>query len=123
MRERRSLGISDRGAIAAMVTAHQEPVAAALARALCHGAEAFWGKGSKRTLVGKLREAVEAEEHDQDFVLEVFEELIETAPVLVVVDELGKNLEYAAEHAGSDLYLLQQLAERVSSRDSFGERC
>ena len=120
VRERRSLGISDRGAIAAMVTAHQEPVAAALVRALSHGAEAFWGKGSKRALVGKLRKAVEAEEHDQDFVLEVFEELIETAPVLVVVDELGKNLEYAAEHAGSDLYLLQQLAERVSSRDSFG---
>lgn len=120
VRERRSLGISERGAIAAMVTAHQEPVAAALVRALCHGAEAFWSKGRKPALVGRLRKAVEAEEHDQEFVLEVFEELVETAPVLVVVDELGKNLEYAAEHAGSDLYLLQQLAERVSSRGSFG---
>ena len=39
--------------------------------------------------------------------------------MLVVVDELGKGLEYAAEHGGSDLYLLQQLAERVSSRSSF----
>lgn len=119
-RERRSLGISDRGAIAAMVTAHQEPVAAALVRALCHGAEAFWSKGRKPALVGRLRKAVEAGEHDRDFVLEIFDELTETAPVLVVVDELGKNLEYAAEHAGSDLYLLQQLAERVSSRSRFG---
>jgi hypothetical protein len=120
VRERRNLGISDRGAIAAMVTAHQEPVAAALVRALCRGAEAFWSKGRKPALVGRLRKAVEAEEHDQDFVLEVFDKLTETAPVLVVVDELGKNLEYAAEHASSDLYLLQQLAERVSSRPSFG---
>ncbi len=53
------------------------------------------------------------------YVLRVFDKLIETAPVLVVVDELGKNLEYAAEHASSDLYLLQQLAERVSSRPRF----
>ena len=39
--------------------------------------------------------------------------------MLIVVDELGKNLEFAAEHAGNDLYLLQQLAERVSSRSDF----
>ena len=56
---------------------------------------------------------------DAAFVLGVFDELIEVAPVLIVVDELGKNLEFAAEHAGNDLYLLQQLAERVSSRSDF----
>ena len=120
MRERRGLEIAERGLIPAMVTAHREPVPAALLRALCRGAEAFWSKGRKPALVRRLQDAVEAEDHDQDLMLDVFDELIETAPVLVVVDELGKNLEYAAEHSGSDLYLLQQLAERLSSRPGFG---
>jgi len=120
VRERRGLGISDQGMVAAMVTAHREPVAAALLRALCRGAETFWGKRRKPASVQRLQKALEAEEHDQDFVLDAFDQLTKTAPVLVVVDELGKNLEYAADHAGSDLYLLQQLAERVSSRASFG---
>jgi hypothetical protein len=119
VRERRGLGVSDRGLISAMVTAHREPISAALLRALCRGAEEFWKKGGKPSLLRRLREAVEADEHDQGFVLGVFDELSETAPVLVVVDELGKNLEYAAEHPGDDLYLLQQLAERLSSRPGF----
>jgi len=33
--------------------------------------------------------------------------------VLLIIDELGKNLEFAAQNQGADdLYLLQQLAER-----------
>ena len=37
------------------------------------------------------------------------------APVLVIVDELGKNLDYAAERpSDGDLYVLQRLAERFS---------
>lgn len=119
VRERRTLGVSDRGLIAAMVTAHREPISAAMLRALCRGAEAFWRKGGKPALLRRLREAVAAEEDDQDLVLDVFDELSETAPVLVVVDELGKNLEFAAENPGDDLYLLQRLAERLSSRPTF----
>ena len=118
-RERRQLGVSDRGLIPAMVTAEQEPVPMALLRALGRGAELYWSKGRKPRFVHKLREVIAEEEADSDFVLSVFDQLSESAPVLVVIDELGKNLEYAAEHSGSDLYLLQQLAERVSSRQAF----
>ncbi len=118
-RERRSLGIVERGLVPAMVTGQREPVPTALMRALCSGAEIYWAKGRKPALVNRLREAVAADEADPEVVLAFFDELIEAAPVLVIVDELGKNLEYAAEHSGSDLYLLQQLAERVSSRERF----
>jgi hypothetical protein len=118
-RERRGLGVADRGLVPAMVTGQREPVPTALLRALCSGAEIYWSKGRKPALLNRLREAVAAKEADPELVLSFFDELIETAPVLVVIDELGKNLEYAAEHSGSDLYLLQQLAERVSSRERF----
>lgn len=118
-RERRRLKIGERGVIPAIVTAHREPVAVALLRALKRGADTYWSRGRKPALVRRLQSAIEAEEHDQEFVLAVFDELIATAPVIVIVDELGKNLEYAAEHSGSDLYLLQQLAEKISSRASF----
>ncbi len=119
IRERRQLGISDRGLIPAIVTAEREPVPMALLRALSRGAELYWGRGRKPNFVRKLQEAANKEKTDSDFVLSVFDKLIESAPVLVIVDELGKNLEYSAEHAGSDLYLLQQLAERVSSHSPF----
>lgn len=119
VRERRALGIADRGLIPAMVTAQREPVPMALLRALGCGAELYWSKGRKPALVHRLRQAIEAEQGEAEVVLSFFDELIASAPVLVVVDELGKNLEYAAEHTGSDLYLLQQMAERVSSRPQF----
>ena len=118
-RERRRLDVSKRGLIPAIVTAEREPVPVALLRALSRGADLYWNKGRKPGLVHDLRGASEKEEADPEFVLSAFDRLNESAPVLVVVDELGKGLEYAAEHGGSDLYLLQQLAERVSSRSSF----
>ncbi len=118
-RERKRIGVVERGVIPAMVTAEAEPVPTALLRALNRGAELYWAKGRKPGLVHELREAVAGKEADPELVLSMFDKLVESAPVLIVVDELGKNLEFAAEHAGSDLYLLQQLAERASSRSQF----
>lgn len=37
--------------------------------------------------------------------------------VLLILDELGKALEYAARHPGEDIYLLQELAEIASRSD------
>lgn len=118
-RERRNLSITERGLIPAMVTAEREPVPIAILRALNRGADLYWSGSRKPSVVRRLRDAVERGKADPNLVLELFDQLVGTAPVLVVVDELGKNLEYASEHAGSDLYLLQQLAERVSSRPNF----
>ncbi|WP_448598940.1 hypothetical protein [Thermoleptolyngbya sp.] len=47
-------------------------------------------------------------------VLKLLREIVQTVEtdVLLIIDELGKNLEYAAHHQGiQDLYLLQQIAE------------
>lgn len=115
-RERRRLGIGERGFIPAIVTAEREPVPVAILRALSRGADHYWGRQRKPKFVADLHAAAAAGEGDSELVLSVFDKLIESAPVLVVVDELGKNLEYASEHPSSDLYLLQQLAEKVSSR-------
>jgi hypothetical protein len=118
-RERRRLGITQRGLITSIVTAEREPVPVALLRALNRGADLYWNRGRKPDLVHELRALATERVCDPDLVLSTFDKLTESAPVLVIVDELGKNLEYTAEHSGSDLYLLQQLAERVSSRGDF----
>lgn len=120
-RERRRLGIDARGIIPAVVVAEREPIMRALLRGLARGAEAYWrGPGRKPALLHRLRAAVERGESAPHAVSSVLEELIDYAPVLVVVDEFGKNLEYAADlKTDGDLYILQQLAERFSSSDGF----
>lgn len=120
-RERRRLGVERRGLILAAVCAEREPISSALLRALHRGAELYWaGPGRKPDLLHRLRSAAAKRQRSPDTVLGLFEELSRTAPVLVIVDELGKNLEYAADRsADGDLYLLQRLAERLSSREAF----
>ncbi len=120
-RERRRLDIDRRGVILAVVSAEREPIATAVVRALHHGAELYWsGPGRKPDLVHRLRTAVHQRPHTAEAVLAVIDELSAVAPVLVVVDELGKNLEYAADRsADGDLHLLQRLAERLSSSPTF----
>jgi hypothetical protein len=120
-RERRRLDIDRRGAILAALSAEREPIAHALLRGLWRGAELYWsGPGRKPDVLHELRSAAADRSGGPGQALELFEELSATAPVLVVVDELGKNLEYAADHgAAGDLHLLQTLAERLSSRPHF----
>jgi hypothetical protein len=118
-RERRNLGIAERGLIPAMVTAQSEPVPMAVLRALRRGSEIYWGRSRRPVAVRRLAEVVEGGRATPDQVLELYDRLVETAPVFLIIDELGKNLEYVSDHSGSDLYLLQQLAERVSSRPTF----
>jgi hypothetical protein len=119
-RERRRLDIDRRGLILATVSAEREPIARALLRGLRRGAELHWsGPGRKPDIVHRLR-SLGDDEIAPDLILDLFEELALTAPVLIVVDEFGKNLEYASHrNADGDLYLLQRFAERLSSRSTF----
>jgi hypothetical protein len=92
-RERHRIGIEARGIIPAVVVAERESITRALLRSLTRGAESYWsGPGRKPTLLHRLRDAVERGEDEPQAVLPLLEELIEFAPVLVVVDEFGKNL-------------------------------
>jgi hypothetical protein len=120
-RERGRLGVQERGVIPAAVTGERESIAQALLRALYRGAELYWsGPGRKPDVLSELREAVRLDEASAELVFLFLDELNSHAPVLVIVDELGKNLEYAADRpSDGDLYVIQRLAERFSSDAGF----
>jgi hypothetical protein len=120
-RERRRLGIESRGVIPAAVAGERESITQALLRALHRGAELYWsGPGGKPAVLTELREAVRLDEASSELVFLFLDELTVHAPVLIIVDELGKNLEYAADRpSDGDLYVIQRLAERFSSDKEF----
>ena len=109
------------GLIRAVATAQREPLSWTIARALARGVDLFWN-GKQKSSPDFLRDLidwrVEVESGDckitDQQILKVIKEIIQTAKadVLLVIDELGKNLEFASHNQGvQDLYLLQQIAE------------
>jgi hypothetical protein len=120
---RRAAGVDERGMIRAVATARREPAADTLLRALHLGCTTFWtGRGRRPRFFAEIdreRRSLDAGAHcDPRRVLELFEAVISAAPILVIVDEFGKCLEFAAQDsAEGDLFLMQQLAERLSGRE------
>jgi len=108
------------GLVIAVATGQQEPLTWTLARALADGADQFFTRKQQgASLLMRLHDwKFQAEDgkcqaKPQD-ILQVIQELVTKAKthLLFIVDELGKNLEYANHHQGKeDLYLLQQIAE------------
>ena len=100
------------------MTAEAEPVAQTVLRALDTGLERWIsenGKGS-RSAGARLRKAIqevrERNEHATGAILGLLRNVGELAPVLLIIDEFGKNLEaFARESQDSDLFLLQEIAE------------
>ncbi|MCT7984521.1 hypothetical protein NG796_14565 [Laspinema sp. A4] len=113
--------IPEQGFFRAVVTAQREPLSHTIVRALHRGAEVFWhdtaqSKKSKiaRELVDLKAEIDAGKTIKSRAIPRLVQEVAQVAktPVLLVVDELGKNLEFVAQNQGQeDLYLLQQLAE------------
>ncbi len=111
--------LPESGLLRAVATAQREPLSWTIVRALSRGFDSFWKKKRKPDFWMDLNEwRFQAEEGncqvtDQQ-VLKLLREVVQTVEtdVLLIIDELGKNLEYAAHHQGiQDLYLLQQIAE------------
>lgn len=112
--------ISSRGLIRAVATAQREPISHTILRALLIGVDSFWS-GTQKHKINIVRKLVDLEaeinnggtvdsKEIPNLVLEVANE--SKTGILLVIDELGKNLEYASHNQGAeDLYLLQQLAE------------
>jgi hypothetical protein len=108
------------GLLCAVATGQREPISHTIIRALSIGIDNFWSGNQKNKInvVSRLTD-LEAEiskgrtvdsKEIPSLVLEVARE--SKTGVLLVIDELGKNLEYASHRQGAeDLYLLQQLAE------------
>jgi len=121
---RRSLGAHSRGLLACPIVARREPVAASVIRALDRGARArhgagysgrhFAGAASLRRLAAETRQARRPDGGAHTgAIMEVLRGMCASAPVAVIIDEFGKNLEYAAdgEAGDGDLFLLQSMAE------------
>jgi uncharacterized protein YejL (UPF0352 family) len=112
--------IPQQGYLRAVAVAQREPISNTVVRALIRGVETFWtpAKRKKIEAVSKLQELAAAIELGNEInAKEIPALVLELAKasktgLFLIVDELGKNLEYASNNQGSeDLYLLQQLAE------------
>jgi hypothetical protein len=112
--------INSKGLIKAVATGQREPISHTIIRALLTGVDNFW-TASQKNKINVVRQLVDLEAEINDggkvdsreipnLVLELGKE--SQTGIFLVIDELGKNLEYAAHAQGDeDLYLLQQLAE------------
>ncbi|MGK7882293.1 MAG: hypothetical protein AB4060_19660 [Crocosphaera sp.] len=112
--------IPEKGYIRAVATGQREPISHTIIRALSRGVETYWkpAQRNKITAIAKLTdletELVSEKEIDSRKIVEIVQELARASKtgIFLIIDELGKSLEYAAYNQGSeDLYLLQQLAE------------
>jgi len=114
------------GYVRAVATAAREPISHTVIRALNRGIKSFWKQPDNIPVIAKLidlEKEINAGNSSIDsrqiprLVLEVAK--ASKTGVILILDELGKNLEFAAyntalwtEKSGAeDLYLLQQLAE------------
>lgn len=119
---RRKLGAERSGFVRAVLTAQREPVMLTVLRALERGTSQLKVPKNKAAARARVRdrlqsaiqrcEARRGSRPTAQYVRGLLEELTRLAPVILLLDEFGKNLEaYADSPAESDLYLLQQLAE------------
>ena len=112
--------IPQQGYLRAVAVAQREPISHTVIRALLRGVEISWttAKRSKSEVVSRLQVLVAEIERgnkiDSKEIPALVKELAHASKtgIFLIIDELGKNLEYAAYNQGAeDLYLLQQLAE------------
>ncbi len=111
------------------VIASFEPVNSTLLRGL-HTAVSQSQLVNKDAICTKINKQIESPSVESETLFQSFQEIAEAAgtPLVIIIDELGKNLEYLSYyyHDG-DLFILQQLAEMdnvylwVSLHQSFQE--
>ena len=107
------------GVLRAVAAGQREPLSWTMARALSKAVNLHFHKQGQSTLckrIGTWEKDLETGEAkiDNQIVLESLTQLVRKTetPIFLVIDELGKNLEFAAHNQGiDDLYLLQQIAE------------
>lgn len=119
--------ISKKGFVRAVVTAQREPLERTILRSLRIGINSFWGKNS--VAGNRFNAEIDLLENEIDTtrnansrgVLTLIQELTAVAKVglILIIDEFGKCLEYAAINRHTeDLYLLQQIKELSVNSES-----
>lgn len=124
----KKLGVARQHLLPILVTGSHEPMATALARAVLRSIPTGTSRWKTPAIVGRVRNLVASnlavpDAAVLDLVREVgswLRDLGAASGLLVVIDELGKFLEFAALHPDrQDVYLLQQLAETATrSKDA-----
>ncbi|MCA6592349.1 MAG: hypothetical protein IM537_14345 [Pseudanabaena sp. M57BS1SP1A06MG] len=118
--------LPEKGCFRAIATAQREPLAHTIIRALDYGASRFWNKSKNKPpiatkLVDLAGNIAFGDKVDSKEALRTIREVIAAVKtdVSLIIDELGKNLEYASLYPSeSDLYLLQQLAELKPNQEN-----
>lgn len=96
-----------------MATAQREPVSRSVRKALENAL-----RGQK--LNTHLKKIFAGKDVSLDEILEIVQNVISNNPLLLVIDEFGKNLEsFREKPTDSDLYILQQLAELAQTNTKF----
>jgi len=96
--------------------AQRESISETIVRAFTAGAYEFWNSRIPSAVVAALGDA--SRERTPQALRLALEAMCEHAPVLIEIDEFGKNLEYFAENSSEDdLFVLQELAERCTGRN------
>ena len=120
---RRRLGIDGNGMIRCRVMARREPIHVTIFRAIENGVSEYFGRYSSRTFDGAalLRRNMKVISRglvpEQSDVIPILRDLCQKAPVMLFIDEFGKNVEYFTDDDGSgDLFLLQEMTEASGKR-------
>lgn len=105
------------GFLGAVTTARREPLAATVHRALQTAVERRWKKRVPKDISTAMAVCAETDAPTTDSLLNAVTTLCGQAPLLLIIDEFGKTLEYLvssgeSSHAESDVFLLQLLAEK-----------
>lgn len=111
------------GHLKILVSGSPEPMSKRLVEGMASAAEVYWSslKGTRKpNTINKLKSLANKEAIETSEVLALLKELqtkleqVGCGGILLIIDELGKFLEYEARHYGAnDIYLLQALAEHA----------
>jgi energy-coupling factor transporter ATP-binding protein EcfA2 len=105
-----------RGFLRAAVTAQREPIERTVVRAVATALGRFKGAGRRwAALVKEAERLLATPLLSARAVADLVEGAAAVAPVLLLVDEFGKNLEFFADRpTDADLFVLQEIVERSS---------
>ena len=115
---RKKAGAHGGGMIRCPVMARREPISATITRALHRGATERFGRYAKKFEGADLLQRA-ADGLEKGLVPEpaeitrIVDGMCRAAPVMIMIDEFGKNIDHSAEDntKEADLFLLQELAE------------
>lgn len=114
--------LPEKGLIRAVVTSQREPLSNSIIKALEKGTSFYFSEKNpiKTELIDLVKNIKSGETINSHKVLEIIKNLSQSSNgILLVIDELGKNLEYIAQNnSDDDLYLLQQIAELPATENS-----